>query len=338
MSNIYDVAKAAGVSRSTVSRVINSKKEVNEETRAAVFEAMNKLNYRPNSAARSLALKKNNAIGVVSAGFTDSFYSEMLDIIHKKSDEMGYGALFYIQKYDSKTNINYMDLLYGKVDGFIFLGENIISPREISNCLQLNCPVVLVGNKSLVEGCTNVQVDNFNGAYKATDFLIKSGHTKIAHLHGNPESSESTDRYKGFIKALTDSDLSVDKELVKVGNYLYNDAYTASVELLKSSQKFTAIFCSNDIMAVAFIQAAFDFDIKIPDDISVIGFDDIKTEKYFSSSIPSLTSIRQPRHEMAEYAVSSLIKNINTDTITENKIFDTNLVIRESCKNLLKTE
>lgn len=330
MATIYDVAREAGVSRSTVSRVINGKKEVNEETRRIVEEAMRRLDYRPNASARALASQKSYTLGVVSVGLTDPFYSSMIGSIYHSADELGYGTLFCVNNLGKQTKVDYFNILFGKVDGIIFVGENTVSYSELVRLVNAAYPVVLIENNMNIPEIISVNIDNFQGAYNATRYLIQLGHKKIAHMMGRKSSFEAADRLKGYTQALKDYGITMDAGLVKEGHYLFNNAYQCSKELLDERRDVTAIFCANDIMAAAFMHAAMERGLKVPDDISVVGFDDIKDSDLFLKEMPLLTTVRQPRRELAAYAVKTLVGKIERKEKGENKVFNTELVVRES--------
>lgn len=330
MVTIYDVARMAGVSRSTVSRVLNDRKEVNNETRARVQEAIRKLNYSPNISAQVLASQSTNTIGVVSFGMK-SFYSNFMDGIYYYADEIGYGTIFGVNNPVNKTKVNYLNMMNGRVDGIIFLGGTV-SRNELVRLLDMNYPLVLIENDIRFPGVMSVNVDDYHGAYQATRYLIQLGHHKIAHIKGNPENHGAVERYKGFSQALEDHNLEFNTNLVKVGNYLFDDGYRASQELLVENPDIEAVFCANDNMAIAFIKAAFEKGLRVPEDISVIGFDDVSDQELLIKSMPRLTTIRQPYQEMAKHAVEALIQMINQKESIANKVFKGKLIIRDSTK------
>lgn len=328
MVTIYDVAREAGVSRSTVSRVINGKREVNEETRQRVEKAMKKLGYRPNTLARSLALQKTNTLGIVSIGLTEPFFSAFIDGIHDSVDKKGYGAIFCKNDPENEANIDYLSILYGKVDGIIFIGEKAVSRRDLVELVDKGFPVVLIESSFNIPGVTSINVDNYQGAYSAVRYLIQLGHRKIAHIMGRRDYFESRDRLEGYKQALKDYRIDVEEDLIKEGNFIYSDAYECSKELLEKD--FTAVFCASDVMAAAFMRAAIEKGKEIPKDISVIGFDDVENCGLFTRDMPLITTIRQPRYEMANYAVEALIDNISKGVICEDKVFRTKLIVRDS--------
>lgn len=330
MVTIYDVARIAGVSRSTVSRVLNDRKEVNNETRARVQDAIRKLNYSPNVSAQALASQSTNTIGVVSFGMK-SFYSNFMDGIYYFADKMGYGTIFGVNNPVNKTRVNYLAMMNGRVDGIIFLGETV-TRGELVRLLDENYPLVLIENDIRFPGVLSVNIDNYHGAYQATRYLIQLGHQKIAHIMGNPESTGAMERVKGYSQALEDHQLESGSNLIKVGNYLFNDGYRASRELLVECPDLTAVFCANDNTAVALIKAVFEKGLRVPEDISVIGFDDVSDQELLINNMPRLTTIRQPYQEMAKYAVEALIQLINHQESHGNKMFKGELIVRDSAK------
>jgi len=323
---IVDVAKMAGVSRSTVSRVLNNRKEVKKETRVRVQEAISKLNYAPNVTAQALASQATKTIGVVSFGMK-SFYSSFMDGIYYYADELGYGTIFGVNNPVNKTKINYLNMMNGRVDGIIFLGETV-THQELLRLLESNYAVVLIENDIRFPGLINVNIDNYHGAYQATKYLINLGHEKIGHIMGDPNSAGATERLHGYSQALEDHHLETNANLIKVGNYLFDQGYTAAIDLLKENP--TAVFCANDNMAIAFIKAAGEEGLKVPEDISIVGFDDVYDQELIIKNMPLLTTIRQPYQEMAKYAVKALIHLITHKEALGNKVFKGELIIRQS--------
>jgi LacI family transcriptional regulator len=336
MATINDVAREAEVSRSTVSRVINQRSEVNEETREIVLQAMRKLNYSPNSSARALAKQKTNNIGVVAMNLVLPFYSNIIDGIYRSADELGYGTLFCIHNNtESRANVRYLDMLYGTVDGIIFVGENSVSRRDLVKFTDKEYPIVMIESSYNIPSVVSINVDNFQGAYLATRHLIQLGHRRIAHLKGRDDWFQTKDRMEGYIQALKDYALNVDNKLIVSGNFVYNDAYECSKELLDQKSGITAVFCANDVMAAAFMHAANEKGVKIPDDISVVGFDDIQDKSIFiRSMMPDITTIRQPIGDMVQYAVKSLVSRFTNGEAIGSKVFDMELIKKESTRQI----
>lgn len=330
MATIYDVAKSAGVSRSTVSRVLNDQEGVNPQTKKRVLEAINALHYKPNASARSLALQKCNVIGVVAKEITDTFYGSMIDTIYRKADANNYGVLFCINNLNRKAKVDYFHTLYGKVDGILFLGENTVTRHELQQYIEQSYPVVLIENNFNLSGTTTINIDNFQSAYMATSYLISRGHKKIAHIAGDSYSFEGMHRIKGYVQALQDHGVFWEEGLIRQCDYSAHHAYDCALELLDTYPDLTGVFCATDIMAAGFIQGALGKGFSVPQDLSVIGFDNLPQNQLPYHDVLPLTTVDQPREEMAAYAVEALIGQIQNGFVGENKIFPTELIIRKS--------
>lgn len=334
MVSIYDVAKKANVSKSTVSRVINNQAGVKGEKRQKVLEVMKELNYHPNSSARSLASKKNNTIGVVVRWMLGhTFYSKFIDGIYQTASKLGYGVLFCVNNINFKEGVPYSDILLGKVDGIIFLGHDSVSRKEVIKLNDQNFPLVLIDSNYNIPGIMEINVNNFNAAYNAVKYLIQLGHKRIAHFMGDKNAFDAIERFKGYKQALKDYELEYNEDLVIEGNYYFDNAYSMSNIFFKKKHDFTAIFCANDVMAAAFIKSASEHGFRIPEDISVIGFDDVDLTRSGNGSNISITTIKQPRYEMSKYAVESLVNRIENNIVCENKIYDLELIVKESAIN-----
>lgn len=330
MSNIYDVAREAGVSRSTVSRVLNNRSEVNEETRLKVLDAIQKLNYQPNATARSLALSKSNTIGVITKHIANTFYAEFIESIHVTAEKAGYGTLFSFCNTEFKSGIDYTGILNGKVDGIIFVGENTFSDAQLQVLAKNGIPTVVIESKDVGASAISVNINNFEAAYNATSYLIMLGHRKIAHIYGNKDMYEFSERIEGYKAALKKNGITVDERIMQDGNFRAADSMKRAEKLFNSQPDITAAFCANDIMAAGVIQAAISMGKRIPEDFSVIGFDDMIIPELIPFNLPSITTVRQPKKEMAEYAVGAVVDWIENGTKGQNKVFDTDFIIRNS--------
>lgn len=333
MTTINDVAHEAGVSKSVVMKVIGGDADVDEQIIRKVFLAMSKLDYRPHRPSKKeKGENANKVIGVVTSTLlADPYFSVIHDSIYDTADRMGYATLFcQNDQRKDKANVDFFHALYQKVDGIVFVGQVTIEIKNIAKFIEESYPMVFIESKIDSPGVIRLNVNNFKGAYDATSYLIKLGHKKIAHIMGRENNFVSTERLKGYAKALEDHKIGYDKSLVKVGNFEYEDALVCSEELISQIKGLTAVFCSNNSMATAFIQAAIGLGISIPVDISVIGFDDTIDCKYFSKKMPLLTTMRQPRQRMGEYAVEAIVNLIKDMEILEDSFFETELIIRES--------
>lgn len=345
--NSNDIARIAGVSRSTVSRVINNYSNVPEETRQKVLEVVKKYNYVPHASARMLAGIKNKTIGLFIVDMkTDykgkqvsmsSYFTPFTSAIIDNANKRGYNVLVSIV---SKQNDfkKVKDTFYNKtISGGVFIGvrdnelaikEIIMEGYKVAIIDQAEKSDESVYNKSII-----VNADNFTGAYKATQYLIDLGHVTIAHITGEENQLSSVERLNGYKKALSDHKININEKLIVKGKFTVDGGYNAAQKLLLK-EKPTAIFSSNDSMAIGAIQAIQEKGLRVPEDISIVGFDDIEIAKYLK---PSLTTIRMDILEMASIAINTLILSIeNNLSFSANYTVAVKLVERESCQQVLE--
>ncbi len=334
MPNIYDVAKEAGVSRSTVSRVINNQKSVKDDKRERVLAAIAKLNYTPNATARALAMNRTNTIGVIARRLTDNFNAEFISSVHDAADENHYGAIFCMRTIQDQANINYIDFLNKKVDGFIFIGEETVTEDELKSLATSEIPVVAMESTHPVDSITYITVDNFNSAYRSVEYLVSLGHKKIVNLSTTDMTQEKDLRAAAYEEAIKKSQL----DYIKSFDISYEvDEAKAHLKMIIPQlieDGVTAAFCFNNMIATMFSEALIGHGIRIPEDFSVVGFDDIEYRHLSDLPLPRLTSSKQPQKEMASYAVEELIKQIerpkDTPIESASKEFKCQLNIRQS--------
>lgn len=330
---IYDVAKKAGVGIGTVSRVINNSPRITRETKAKVLRAIRKLNYQPHTSAQSLARRKANTIGCIIPYFAGYFYSELLHGIQRKLREFEYALILYsVDIKQSKEFFLRRALKERRVDGILFVSMEI-TQRYVDKFLSNGLPIVLVN--SFHPGLDSITVDSTEGAYIATKHLIELGYTKIAMIDGQLKSIPARLRFEGFKKALQQHGFHFDKRYFVICDFAdeadgFNKeaGYLAMQKLLDLGEEMPrAVFVSSDIQAIGVMQAIKERGFVVPDDIAVIGFDDIELARYVG-----LTTMRQPILEMGELAVKRLMEKISGDQNSEFKHnFHTELVVRESC-------
>jgi DNA-binding LacI/PurR family transcriptional regulator len=333
LTSIYDVAKLANVSNSTVSRVLNNSGAVKEEKRQRVLDAVQQLNYHPNGSARALALKRCKVIGVVVRELPGHvFYNKIVEGIYQEAYKRGYGVLFCINNINrcGNTSVHYSTFLMDKVDGIIFLGHDAVTREDIISIKDQDFPVVLIDNNYNIPGVPSINVNNYDGAYKATRYLIQVGHRHIAHIMGDINAFDADERFRGYRQALIDYNLPYDENLVISGNYLFNESYTASNRFLDENRDFTAVFCANDDMAGGFIKSAVEHGLRIPKDVSLVGFDDINLMQTNINCDVNLTTIKQPRYEMGEYAIEMLVNRIEKGVLGRSINIDLELIVRDS--------
>lgn len=340
--NSIDIAKIAGVSRSTVSRVINNYTNVPEDTRKKVLEVIKKYNYVPHASARMLAGAKNRCIGLFIIDMredshgkqvsTSSYFSPFTSAIIDYANKVGYNILVSIVG-KPKDFRKVKETFYNKtISGGIFIGVKD-NESEIKELIMGDYKIALIdqaikSDEEVYGKCIIVNADNFNGAYKATQYLIHNGHTVIAHVTGEEAQLSAVERIEGYKKALVDSGLEVKNNLITKGNFTQEGGYKGTKKILAKS-KPTAIFLSNDSMAIGAFQAAQEAGLRVPEDISIIGFDDIEIAKYIN---PGLTTVRIDLLEMAAIAMNALTTSIENDSnFSACYTIPVELIERESC-------
>jgi LacI family transcriptional regulator len=335
-ATIYDVAKKAGVGIGTVSRAINNSSHISEETKRKVFEAIRELNYQPHSVAQSLARQKTQTIACIIPFFTGYFFVELLHGIQKKLTEYQYDLILYsVDITHKKETFLQKTLEERRVDGVLLVSLEIIN-EFADKFIKCHLPIVLVD--SYHPDLDSITVDNIEGAYLATKHLIDLGYKKIGMIDGQLKSLPAKLRLKGYKKALQEHDINFDEkyfvacDIVNEADGFNKEAgFAAMQQLLElGGDRPRAVFISSDIQAIGAMQAIKEHGLAIPDDIAVVGFDDIELAQYVG-----LTTMRQPIMEMGKLAVERLINNILEHPKNGFKQqFHTELVLRNSCGGL----
>ncbi|MFB8547617.1 LacI family DNA-binding transcriptional regulator [Enterococcus casseliflavus] len=342
--NSTEIAKLAGVSRSTVSRVVNGYSNVPEKTRKKVLEIIKEYDYVPHASARMLAGSKNKIIGLFVIDFVHEekglrnritkspYYLEFVSSVIEAASESGYTVLVHII-HNPAGYEKIKEVFYNKtISGGIFIGQND-GDESIKNIIDRGYKVVLVDQSFNAEDLTYqksiiVNADNYNGSYQATNYLISRNHKRIVHITGGLEKFSSKDRVKGYKQALIDAGIEIDDELIIDSEFVEEAGYEATKMLFTKNITFTAIFASNDKIAFGAIKAIKDEGLRVPEDISVIGFDDIEASKYFN---PPLTSMRMELVEMADIATKAIIEFVEKESRQSLHVIPVKLMKRESC-------
>ncbi|WP_028778028.1 LacI family DNA-binding transcriptional regulator [Shimazuella kribbensis] len=330
---IKDIAKMAGVSITSVSRVLNNKTEgISESTRQRVLKIIEQHNYRPNAIARSMITKNTKTIGLIIPDIRNPFFSDLARGIEDVASESKYSILLCNTDSTLGKIIDYLWLLKEKnVDGMIFACSDPTLNREVHTFVkQNNIPVVIVDRGLEDQMYSGVFIDNEKAAYMATKHLLELSHTRIGCISGPSFIKNSNERLEGYFKAHQEFGVPTDKSLIRVGEYVMEGGYQAAKELLEQTD-VTALFAFNDLMAFGVYQAAEELGLKIPDDISVVGFDNLK---YNLLLHPKLTTMEQPIYEIGEVATKLLLEQIEEGKSDQIKsvFLDTKLIVRESTK------
>ncbi|SET10078.1 transcriptional regulator, LacI family [Thalassotalea agarivorans] len=319
----------------TVSRVLNNEAKVSEDKRKKVLDAVKALNYRPNVSARRLASSKSFFIGLVYTDLPASYVSSFLLGALKTCRSKGYHLIVDEYLPDNKTaslsSINEL-IDVTRVDGIILLPPISDNEDVLALLQKANIPYVRVAPDARLDIAPYVCIDDYNAAYKATEQLIKQGHSKIAHIIGSDAQGASRLRYQGFLDALRSNQISVPPSYIVQGQFTYQSGVEAGEQLMSLDDKPTAIFAANDEMAAGVLTAAHKKRINIPDEISVVGFDDTTLATTVS---PHLTTVRQPIDAMAVLAVELLASGKFSDGKPESPgeyrhVLDFEFIQRES--------
>lgn len=331
MATINDVAKKAGVSITTVSHVINDTRFVSNELREKVNQAIIDVGYYPNQLARGLRSGVTATIGLMIPDNSNPFFAEISKIIETVGFENGYSVILCNSSGDLKKEAAYIETLMShQIDGIILISVNS-TLENLNRIKERNIPFVVVDRDFPQYDGDTVLVNNELGGYLATKYLIDLGHKKIACIEGSSNVNPSSDRFKGYLRALEESNIPFNKQYLVRGDFEYQSGEGAFEELCSLKDRPTAIFACNDMMAIGALRKAKSLKVHIPEDISLIGFDNIS----FASAVsPALTTVGQPIQELSRQAISILINKIqNRDDVQPAKkiLLDPELVIRESC-------
>jgi DNA-binding LacI/PurR family transcriptional regulator len=324
---IYDVARLAGVSTATVSRALNGTAPIAVATRAAIDDAIAQLGYRPNPIARSLVTRSTQTIALLLPDITNPFYAELVSGIQQVMLEGDQSMLLCTTNGDPEQEARYLRLLRAKhVDGVLVDGLGL-APERIAAFVEDGFPVVCLDRDVDFPTIPLVQVDNRLGARLATDHLVSLGHTRIAHITGAP-ARISDERIAGYLEALQRAGIAPDPALVAQGDFTEAGGHAAMRALLESNARFSAVFCANDLSAMGALGSVLSSGRKVPLDLSIVGFDDVRLAPYTS---PPLTTIHQPAAEIARYATELLLALIRGEhPETMRRLFAPTLVVRAS--------
>jgi len=329
MVTVKDVARRAKVSTATVSHVINETRFVSEELRARVYQAMEELDYRPNAIARSLRRKRTQDIGMIVPDVAYPFLAEVARGLEDRGFELGYSAILCESNSEPEREAACVDLLRMKrVDGIVFVaaGENSHHVRAL---IERGVPVVVCDRELPGVEVDTVIADNVGSGHQATDHLIRLGHRRIGCIAGPQELCISNKRLAGYRRALEEHGLPLDQDIIVHGDFRCPGGYEAMGKLLALDDPPTAVFACNDLMAMGAICAVSKRRLRMPEDVAIVGCDDIALAAFTN---PSLTTVAQPKHEMGAAAVEMLVDRIeDAHKPPTKRVLPTELVIRDSC-------
>lgn len=327
MATIKDIAKLVGVSVATVSYALNHKDKVSKETREKVLLAAKSLNYQKNGLASDLKRDRTQTIALMVTDLAGPHYAELVKGIQEVTLDKGYDLIACSTRGgDSSTAVKF--LTEKRVDGAIVLAYNV-SEEIIKQSARAEFPVVLMDRTIEHDFVINIEVDNESGAYAATEHLIRNGHKEIGFIGGSLIVSLHQDRQKGFLKALKHHGLSLPSRFnITSGHFTQENGYTSTKMLIAQGKLPSAIFYANDEMAIGGLKAFNEADIKVPQDISIVGFDDIELARYIK---PGLTTVMQPKYERGALAAHLIFQYLEGEKLEKNYCMPTQLIVRESC-------
>ena len=332
--NIDDVARLAFVSRSVVSRVLNKRSNVSDSARMRVMEVIQKYNYRPSSVARSLATHRTYEVSVLVPRLDDEilangFWSLLILSISEACIQRGYFVSLNMISREAEAKINDRILKGHNLDGYILIGADVAN--QTSQVLrEMVMPCVVIGNSPGQTDLSSVDIDNVHGGYTATKHLVELGHRRIAAINGPMTSQEAVDRHKGYLRAHEEAGLDVYENLTLEATYSHRGGYNCMKRLV--DERPTAVFCSSDAQAGGALLAIHEAGLAVPNDLSVIGYDDLPAARY---TIPPLTTMRQPIYKLGERAADIVLDQIEGKHIEPVRFhLQADLVERATCKQV----
>ncbi len=328
MATIYEVSKLAGVSLATVSRVMNNSGRVSPKTRKKVLLAMKSLNYQPNTIAQSLASRRSNCVGVLVSELHGPIFGALVSSIEEELRLAGKFTIFAVGHSDEvkeKEGINF--LISRNCDALILHLEAIADDYLLEQKNSVIPFVIINRNVQGLEG-NCISLNNEQGGYEATKLLLDLGHRDIAYISGPATWGDSSARLAGHKRALAEFNINFDEQLTIEGDYLVLGGNRAMKQLFERGIQFSAVICANDEMAVGALDVIRERGLSIPDDISVVGYDNVRWAPFLS---PKLTTVNNPIRDMGRMAARWVLKNVyNEDKLTIQTIFEPEIVARES--------
>ena len=327
MPTIYQVAERAGVSLSTVSRVLNGKASVNKVLKERVEKAVKELNYRPNSVARSLANNRTDSVGVLVPELNAPFFGDLMQAVESTLRAADKHVIISVGRNCLETEKDAVEFLISRNCDALIMHAEALSDEYLLELNQSKLPVALVNRQveGLPEACTSL--DNEKGGYLATRHLLELGHKDIAYISGPTDKCDASLRLEGHKRALSEAGLPTNPQLIFNGDYSEEDGKIGLLELMARDVPFTALVCANDWMASGAISCARDLGMSLPHDLSVVGFDDVVFAHHV---FHRLTTVSNPIAEMAEMSAKYILNKVYGQANNVQLYFEPSLVVRES--------
>lgn len=326
MSTIKDVAKKAGVSVATVSRVINDKGKISDNTKLKVNKAIMELSYKPNTIARSLSNRRSNIVSLIVPTVNNPFFPELTRAVEDEAQANGYNVLLCNTDDKREKLEQYLDIASTRyVDGII-IDSNNITKEDLEKTRKLKIPVILIDRIIKEKDYPFIAVKNREGARIATKHLLEVGCKRIGHIQGPENENTSIQRLWGYQDIVSDLPW-FNRSWIGKGEFSIRSGYKIAKELFTRHQDIDGIFAANDLIAIGALKAAYEWGKRVPNDISIVGFDGIDMSE---ATVPSITTIRQPIYEIGKLSMKELIKAMENKGEMQSYTLDVELEIRES--------
>ncbi|AKB06754.1 substrate-binding domain-containing protein [Vibrio cholerae] len=333
MATMKDIARLAGVSTSTVSHVINKSRFVSDEIAERVNNAAQQLNYAPSALARSLKMNRTKTIGMLVTTSTNPFFGEVVKGVERSCYHQGYNLILCNTEGDNqrmKASIN--TLLQKRVDGLLLMCSTLEGERLDVFDRYPDIPIVVMDWGPILFASDKIQDNSLQGGYMAAKHLIECGHREIGCITGPLIRHQAQMRYEGYKRALAEAGIAINPDWIVESDFECEGGYQAFEKLYQRGKLPSALFVSNDMMAMGVIQAASQRGLRVPDDLSLIGYDDVHIAKFMT---PALTTIHQPKYRLGKAAVDTLLYRLeNPDTTAQVVQLEPTLVVRNSVRKL----
>lgn len=331
MVTIKTIAKIAGVSHTTVSRALNDNPAVKEKTRKKIKKIALDLGYVPNLSARGLVNNQTYTIGLffsnINEGTSSSFLTEVIKRFHDALDKE---YMLSVNSIDDLDDFNIA--MQSRLDGIIVVSQSQRDDAFIDYVHQTKIPLVVLNRSLIVEDICNIGFDDYLGAYQAAEYGIRMGHQTFGMIQGIASFHSTTERTKGFLDAVHKQNLTVIEPAIVAGNYSSESGYRAMKQILLLPEPPSFVFCANDDMAIGALKACSELNVRVPQDISIVGFDDSLFSAY---TIPALTTIKKPIDQLAQLGMQALSQLMSaTEPTTDKELIKPDLIIRDSVRNL----
>ena len=328
-STLIDVAREAGVSPSTVSRILNGTARVSDAKRDAVLAAIKRTNFAPNQMAQALKKGRSMTIGIVVQDISSPFFDETLRGVDDGLKDTGFTSVIVSGHWNAQEESDRIRLLLArKVDGIILLSGRISDDTILQ--FANHRPIVSTGRSLHTKNAIGFKIDNEYGAHLAVRHLIELGHRRIAFVSGPANHTDAMERLAGYRRALMEADIPLDQNLIAEGNFHEASGLMAVNRLFETQQQFTAVFAANDLSAYGVRLGLYRKGVRVPDDISLVGFDDLPGSAF---TAPPLTTVHQPIYDLGRTATTALLGLINGETASGD-VAPVELVVRETTRRV----